>query len=121
MGADPDLVRCSRCGAVLPSCSSTGWCAGCALQALIDGEPGAEALSLHDVPAPGTSISYIGDYELLGVIASGGMGIVYQAKQRSLNRTVALKLLLGGQHASEEFKKRFRQEAEVAARLQHPN
>jgi serine/threonine protein kinase len=85
------------------------------------GGQGADPLILQDIPIPGTRTARIGDYEILGVIAHGGMGVVYRARQRSLNRIVALKLLLGGAHADAAYKRRFRQEAELAARLQHPN
>jgi tetratricopeptide (TPR) repeat protein/predicted Ser/Thr protein kinase len=79
----------------------------------------ADAMADGDPPR-GITVRYFGDYELKRVLGKGGMGVVYQAKQLSLNRLVALKMLRAGIWAGDDEVHRFQNEAEAVANLDHP-
>lgn len=85
------------------------------------GPPKDETATEPEGPLPGGAGRDFGSYELLGEIGRGGMGVVYRAQQKGLDRLVAVKMILASHLASPEHVRRFHEEARASAGLRHPN
>jgi len=113
---------CPKCGAALPSAATAGLCPRCLMaEAMVPTQPDAEVAEARTTLAPAELAPHFPQLEILECLGRGGMGVVYKARQKTLNRFVALKLLAPERVREAKFAERFTREAQALAALNHPN
>lgn len=113
--------KCPGCGQALAPGRAGGLCPRCLLVRAAFATEAESPVAVAPLPDPEVVAAAFPQLEILEVIGRGGMGVVYKARQRSLNRWVALKLLAPERVLDPRFAERFRREAQALAQLNHPN
>src|ERR1700735_594386 len=117
----PESNQCPQCGTPLPTGALAGLCPACLLKA---GEAADTVTDAKQSPFNPPGVAELGplfpQLEILELIGKGGMGAVYKARQKQLDRIVALKILPPGIGHDAAFAERFAREAKALARLNHP-
>ncbi len=120
--SSPDPIRCPTCGATLPEHAPQGLCPKCLFAGLLsETDLGDGVVRPGGVKSPEDLAPNFPQLEILDCLGRGGMGVVYKARQKSLNRLVALKLLAPERVSDAKFAERFTREAQALATLNHPN
>jgi WD40 repeat protein len=117
----PTERDCPDCGLPLPAQDEEAGCPHCLFRLAMGDEPGHPAPGEQPAIPHGLRSRFFGDYEILSELARGGMGVIYRARQISLKRTVALKMIQPGHLPSPEAWLRFQNEIAASAHLNHPN
>jgi serine/threonine protein kinase len=114
--------RCPRCKATIPADAPLGLCPTCVLSgAALASEAGSRPRTALEIPPIESVRAAFPQLEILELVGSGGMGVVYHARQPQLDRHVALKILPQSLGTDPAFAERFNREARFLARLSHPN
>ena len=113
---------CPECGKPVPANSQHQLCPACLMaQAIASQTAGGDPAAPAPVPSPDEIAGKFPQFEILEYLGRGGMGVVYKARQKSLNRLVAIKLLAPEREHDARFADRFAREAELLAKLSHPH
>ncbi len=113
---------CEKCGAALPVAATGGLCPRCLLaEAMSPTHPDSQPATPQKALSPAELAPHFPQLEILECLGRGGMGVVYKARQKTLNRLVALKLLAPERVADAKFAERFTREAQALATLSHQN
>jgi serine/threonine protein kinase len=125
--SDPTKSVCPQCGAPLPPDSPAGLCPRClmamnlATQTALTADAANPSAAQRNPPPPPEEIAkYFPNFDILECLGRGGMGVVYKARQKSLHRLVALKILAPERVKDATFAQRFAVEAKTLAKLNHP-